>query len=738
MVMNRLFDFTSWISRSGAFVCVLTLAGPASGVTLTWDGSSGNWDTDASWLPGGTEPTAGDDVNINAGLVTVSGAGQEAGLVTIGAGGTLRLTNPPLFGPLGELHATQGFDNSSGGVFEHLGGTLTVSGGALKPNMGGPTDDYTIGSGFSSFSQHVILGAGASAAIGRDLIVGDQSFGELTLAGGTISNRDGHIGRNFGFPQGTVTVSGAGSTWTNTRDLYIGADLPCVFVCSAGPTHTLNIQAGAAVTNTTGYMGFQYFSPSAVTVTGANSSWTSSTALYVGGSDTASGGTSTLDVLDSGRVDVNGPMKIWDTATVNLNGGSIVAASIDHTEGGTFNFTDGTLSVGTFTGTLDQDGGTLAPGSSPGITAISGNYNLNAGTLGIEVGGLSAGTQFDQVTVSGSMTINTGTTLDLNLINSFTPTIGDTLPIIASGSLSGQFDNVIGADFAPGKMFDLNYNAGNLVLEVIGLDTVNTITDFEVDEGYFPNNATFSGSNIGIIGATADRVETEAQQGIGSQEIIIDGEEGGWFFRHVAGIGAVADPAGNLPIDTVGSVGFWLMTTTPGMEVSLTVDDPGTADRGLFKPVIADGQWHAYEWDLEDDAQWEGWVTGDGIISGLTTTLDSLQFTGAGDAVIYLDSITYNLLGSIDDTPLVGDLDGDGFVGLNDLDLILNNWNQTIPPGNPLADPTGYGFVGLADLDIVLNNWNTGTPPTGQANIPEPGVCLMMLGGGFIWMGRRR
>jgi len=76
-----------------------------------------------------------------------------------------------------------------------------------------------------------------------------------------------------------------------------------------------------------------------------------------------------------------------------------------------------------------------------------------------------------------------------------------------------------------------------------------------------------------------------------------------------------------------------------------------------------------------------------------------------------------------------GDLNGDGFVGLDDLDIILQNWNQTIPPGNPLADPTGDNFVGLADLDILLNNWNAGTPP-GSASIPEPaGLTLLGLGG---------
>ncbi len=76
-------------------------------------------------------------------------------------------------------------------------------------------------------------------------------------------------------------------------------------------------------------------------------------------------------------------------------------------------------------------------------------------------------------------------------------------------------------------------------------------------------------------------------------------------------------------------------------------------------------------------------------------------------------------------TAIQGDLDGDGFVGITDLNLVLANWNQAIPPGDPLADASGDGFVGIDDLNAVLANWNAGTPPTTHATIPEPASLLL-------------
>ena len=277
----------------------------------------------------------------------------------------------------------------------------------------------------------------------------------------------------------------------------------------------------------------------------------------------------------------------------------------------------------------------------------------------------------------------------------------------------------------------------------------------EGHEGVFNRSPTFSGStSASLAGSTAERTAAEAFSGTHSQliDIVYDESIGGdYLLRHVAGakysdfggrgipLNKAADRTANVQFENLGSVGFWLKTDDPGLQVSLAIDDPNTGDRGILRDVIADNQWHKYEWFLEEDSFWENWAGGDGTITGDTVTIDSIQFLGNTDAQVYLDEIFWDSQAVFQF--LAGDYNFDGFVSQPDLDLVLLNWGDGIlPPGfseGALAGGTFDGLISQNELDGVLLNWGDGTPPSITA-IPEPGTLGALAGIAMLTLRRRR
>ncbi len=90
------------------------------------------------------------------------------------------------------------------------------------------------------------------------------------------------------------------------------------------------------------------------------------------------------------------------------------------------------------------------------------------------------------------------------------------------------------------------------------------------------------------------------------------------------------------------------------------------------------------------------------------------------------------------------DINADGFVGIDDLNFLLSNWNQAVPVGDwdsgDIAG-NGDGFIGIDDLNQVLAQWNNGTPPpppSTNTTVPEPTTLAILTLGTLTTLRRQR
>jgi hypothetical protein len=142
--------------------------------------------------------------------------------------------------------------------------------------------------------------------------------------------------------------------------------------------------------------------------------------------------TGVINVL-SGTLNFAFPVFTQTAGAINLNGGNLKSMNIPlEIQGGTLQGT------GTITGNVNNSGGTLSPGHSPGTITETGNYAQSAGgTLKIEINGTTAGTDYDQLSVTGSATL--GGALQVTLENGFAPAPAAQFQILSAASRNGTF-----------------------------------------------------------------------------------------------------------------------------------------------------------------------------------------------------------------------------------------------------------------------------------------------------------
>jgi hypothetical protein len=312
----------------------------------------------------------------------------------------------------------------------------------------------------------------------------------------------------------------------------------------------------------------------------------------------------------------------------------------------------------------------------------------------------------------------------------------------------------------------------------IGVDTSTTSGQTGTTSGGSFSSATITGTSGGGDGTAFDSRTYDIGEGIAFAEADIDGNTSGIVDTPTLRASSTADTSSSGSQAFAGSMAaFQYNGAAPGLvtynyTLTANLNEPDPATTSAF--VRARGgiviNPDFYSTSISDFFESASFPVDDfstlSSVNGVVNNVGSISFTAnpgevfhlvlslvtqAGHTPAFADASS-TLTGTFTSpggalalvsggAPLDGDLNADGFVGVDDLNIVLVNWNQNVTPGDLAAgDATGEGFVGVDDLNIILVNWNNGTPPPGGASgvVPEPGTAALVLLSGAALLKRRK
>jgi hypothetical protein len=404
-----------------------------------------------------------------------------------------------------------GADNSFSGVNFPLDNTATVSvlTGTLNLTSSLTNEgqfDLAAGalaslSGGSS-SGALVLAADSAlnltpSALNPTATFTQQAGGTVDLAAGSALNIVGFGGATYTMQDGTA-VSGPGTvvlTGGGTLNVAGGAridNLTTTGTVSVPDVGSLTVQnlalgSGTVTIAAKGIVDAQNLTQTAGTLTGAGTAVIDGTLTWAAGTMSGTGhtvlnGTATVGfrfgpTLDTRTLDNAGSITVPDghglllanNALLNNEAGATLtlqgSGALDHFFGPPGRLSNAGLLVTTGHGQATINLAVTNSGTVDlqGVLSIGGNYTQSAdGTLNLHLAGTAVGSQYDQLQVHGAAVLDG--TLNVTLVNGFTPANGNTFRILTFNSRSGDFAAMNLPDPGNGLVLNPMYDGSGLTL----------------------------------------------------------------------------------------------------------------------------------------------------------------------------------------------------------------------------------------------------------------------------------
>ncbi|WP_148075285.1 beta strand repeat-containing protein [Bythopirellula goksoeyrii] len=179
-----------------------------------------------------------------------------------------------------------------------------------------------------------------------------------------------------------------------------------------------------------------------------------------------------VSLLSIGRFESMGTLTLRNDAAIEV-------VQMDISDSGQFSFLDGRVTVEGVHGNLTNQSGALVPGPDIMLTTVTGSYTqLAGGELSLEIGGTTRGSEYDALDVTNI--VNLDGTLDVALIEGFSPNIGDSFDILTASSVLGTFASEDLPNIGD-LLWNVEYTATSVVLEVVSPFSADFDGDGDVD-----------------------------------------------------------------------------------------------------------------------------------------------------------------------------------------------------------------------------------------------------------------